>query len=140
MKGGVLIIGSLYWDIDQGKHLNVRENWRTNHLQFNNRIHVKAPIRYGRTSGKEEKKVYTMVFSHSTEAEEHWGTAYVVPFKLDISDFEGLYEQAKYLSEAEGANDTNMVKRSEGTIWCVIGVLFNPKFDAGQKQDILNRF
>jgi len=68
------------------------------------------------------------------------GTAYAAPFRLDINNFAELYEQAKYLSEAEGANDTNMVKRSDGTVWCVIGILFNPTFDPGRKQEILDRF
>lgn len=140
MKGAVLIIGSLYWDIHQGKHLNVRKNWRTNHLQMNNCINVSVPIRYGRTSGKGEKKIYTMVFSNSLQLNQLWGRAYVVPLKFDINEYRDLYEQAKYLSKAEGAKDTHMVKRSNGEVWCVIGVLFNPRLDVVRKQDILDRF
>jgi hypothetical protein len=140
MKGAVLIIGSLYWDFHQGRHLNVRENWRNNHLQMNNRIRVSVPIRYGRTSGKDQKKVYTMVFSHSLQLNNLWGTAYAVPFKLDINDYQSLYEQAKYLSEAEGAKDSFMVKRSDGDIWCVIGIMFNPHLDEAGKQEILEKF
>ncbi len=141
MKGGVLIIGSLFWDNHQNTYLNVRENWRINHLQFNNRIHVKVPIRYGRTSGEGEKKVYTMVFSHSLAEGNDWGTAFAVPFKLHIQNFQTLYQQVQYLSEAEGAKDMRVVKRDkEKTIWCIIGILFNPRFDAVQKKAILDAF
>ncbi|MDX1954708.1 MAG: hypothetical protein SFU20_04190 [Chitinophagaceae bacterium] len=137
MKGGVLIIGSLFWDIHQNKHQNVRLNWRNNHLQMNNRIHVRVPIWYGRTSGKDEKKVYTMVFSAVLLANQ-WGTAYVVPFKLETYNYTDVYHQAKYLSYAEGADDTHVVKGDNK--WCVIGILFNPKFDAAQKLAILNQY
>lgn len=137
MKGAVLIIGSLYWDIHQGKHLNVRLNWRNNHLQMNNRILTKVPIRYGRTSGSGYKKVYTMVFSAGLKANQ-WGTAYTIPFKLDINNYADLHEQTKYLSYAEGADDTKVVKGDKK--WCVIGILFNPQFDPAQKLTILNQY
>jgi hypothetical protein len=77
---------------------------------MNNRIHVRVPIRYGRTSGNGDNKVYTMFFSHSLKAESNWGTAFAVPFRLDINNYAELYEQAKYLSYAEGVDDTNLVK------------------------------
>lgn len=114
------------------------ENWRANHLQFNNGIHVRIPIRYGRTSGNGEKKVHTMVFSALLQVEGHWGTAYAVPFKLDINNFTELYDQAKYLSYAEGANDTKIVKGADK--WCVIWILINPCFDAASKQLLLNQY
>ena len=43
---GILVIGSLIWD--DKPH---RENWRTSHLNMDNKIFVKVPIRYGRKSG-----------------------------------------------------------------------------------------
>ena len=55
MKGAVLIIGSLLWD--KKEH---RIDWRKNRLLVNEKIHVFAPICYGRKSG--ENKNYTMVY------------------------------------------------------------------------------
>jgi hypothetical protein len=136
MKGGVLIIGSLFWDIHQGKHLNARQNWRSKRLKFSNRIHVFAPIRYGRKSGK---NVYTMVFSKLAEINNNWGTAYFVPFKKEINSFQGIINQAKYLSNAEGADDNNLVK-GNGAKWCAIGIIFNPKFDKQKKVELLNSY
>ncbi|MEO6540757.1 MAG: hypothetical protein ABIN74_07200 [Ferruginibacter sp.] len=136
MKGGVLIIGSLLWDKHQGKHLNVRQNWRAKRLEFNKRIHVFAPIRYGRKSGK---GVYTMVFSKLAETNNNWGTIYFVPFKKEINSFQGIFSQARYLSNAEGAEDEKLVK-GNGEKWCVIGILFNPNFDNQRKMALLNLF
>jgi hypothetical protein len=135
MKGGVLIIGSLLWDKHQGKHLNARQNWRTKRLNFNKRIHVFAPIRYGRTSNG----IYTMVFSKSAEINNNWGTIYFVPFKKEIDSFNGIYNQAQYLSNAEGAKDMKLVKGIDEK-WCVIGILFNPNFDNERKMALLNSF
>ena len=135
MKGGVLIIGSLLWDKHQGKYLNVRQNWRTKRLNFNKRIHVFAPIRYGRTSNG----IYTMVFSKLAEINNNLGTIYFVPFKKEINSFNGIYNQAKYLSNAEGARDMKLVKGTN-EVWCVIGILFNPNFDNERKTALLNSF
>ncbi|MEP7372252.1 MAG: hypothetical protein ABI675_02615 [Chitinophagaceae bacterium] len=136
MKGGVLIIGSLLWDKHQGKHLNARQNWRNKRLEFNKRIHAFAPIRYGRKSGK---GVYTMVFSKLVEINDNWGTVYFVPFKKAINTFQGIFNQARYLSNAEGAEDKNLVK-GNGEKWCVIGILFNPTFNKESKMLLLNKF
>ncbi len=136
MKGGVLIIGSLLWDQHQEKNLNARKNWRAKRLKFNKRIHVFAPIRYGRISGK---GVYTMVFSELAEINNNWGTIYFVPFKKEINSFQGIFNQARYLSNAEGADDKNLVK-GNGKKWCVIGILFNPTFDKERKMILLNKF
>lgn len=60
MIGGVLIIGSLFWDKDQGTFINLRIYWRKKRLLFDKRIHIFVPTRYGR---KSDDGVYTMVFS-----------------------------------------------------------------------------
>ena len=135
MKGGVLIIGSLLWDKHQGKHLNVRKNWRTKRLSFKKRIHVFAPVRYGRTS----KGIYTMAFSKLAEVNNKLGTIYFVPFKKEINSFNGIYKQAKYLSNAEGAMDMKLVKGNDEK-WCVIGILFNSNFDKERKIALLKSY
>ena len=61
MKGAILIIGSLLWDPDKNKEIGFRKRWRDKRLIVKNKIHVKAPIRYGKLSCNE--KNYTMVFS-----------------------------------------------------------------------------
>jgi len=135
MKSGILIIGSLLWDKNQGSHINLRQKWRNKRLQMNKKIHVFAPIRYGRKSNGS----YTMVFSKQAELDDNYGTAYFVPFKNSINSFTGLKNQAEYLSNAEGANDKKFVKGNKEK-WCVIGILFNPNFDNEKKQRIITLF
>src|SRR5882757_5413156 len=98
MKGGVLVIGSLLWDKDQGKFIDLRENWRKKRLLFGKRILVFVPIRYG----LESNGVFTMVFSKEAENQNNWGTAYFLPFKKEIKSFAGLNKEAEHLSNAEG--------------------------------------
>jgi hypothetical protein len=136
MKGGVLIIGSLNWDIHQKKDDNVRQDWKANHLRYDDKIKVAAPIRYGRISGR---GVYTMVFSKSLEENAMLGTAYVAPFNNEIENFEALDTQAGNLSYAEGTDDRKLVKGND-EVWCVIGILFNPRFNLSQKELLLNKF
>lgn len=135
MKAGVIIIGSLFWDKHQGKFTNLREDWRKKRLQFDKRIHVFAPIRYGRNSDSG----YTMVFSKEAENENNWGTVYFVPFKKDIKSFKGLNKEAEFLSNAEGGKDVNLVKGNDDK-WCVIGILFNPNFDKSKRAKLLKMF
>lgn len=71
MNTGILVIGSLLWDNDQGDKINHRSDWRNERLLQEEKIHVFAPIRYGRNSGG----VYTMVFqkkqSKTTNGGQH---------------------------------------------------------------------
>lgn len=136
MKVGVLIIGSLYWDLHQGEHLNVRKKWRDERLEMDKRIHVRCPIRYGRKSGE---GVYTMVFSQLIEASQQWGTAYVVPCHSAIDNFEALLNETENMSYAEGVNDRKLVKGVENK-WCVMGILFNPSFDEVEKKKLLDPY
>jgi hypothetical protein len=136
MKAGVLIIGSLYWDKHEGEHLNVRKKWRDERLEMDGRIHVLCPIRYGRKSGK---GVFTMVFSKSIEQTKQWGTAFAVPCQAPIDEFKDLLIEAEWMSYAEGANDRKLVKGIENK-WCVIGILFNPSFDANEKKKLLDEY
>jgi len=47
MRTGILIIGSLLWDNCQ------REAWRRSRLHVDRKLHVKAPICYGRRPSPE---------------------------------------------------------------------------------------
>jgi len=136
---GVLIIGSLFWDNNQGEHNNQRKNWRKSKLNITNSIHVKVPIRYGRKSG-ENHKTYTIVFSKEAEKKNELGTAYVVPFKRpNITFFRGLQSQAEFLSEAEGIDDKKIVKGNKKK-WCTIGLIVNPKLSTEKKDYILKKW
>jgi len=136
---GVLIIGSLFWDNNQGKHINQRKNWRKSKLSITKSIHVKVPIRYGRESGK-IPKTYTMVFSKEAEKKNELGTAYLVPIKrANIAFFKGLQSQAEFLSEAEGIEDKKIVKGNKKK-WCTIGLIVNPKLSTEKKDYILNKW
>ena len=111
LKGAVLIVGSLLWDPDQVNDPGARKKWRNTRLVMNDRIHVKAPIRYGRLSGSEPNRHYTMVFSKECEEQEKLGTAFVVPFKREmIRSFKGIENQARFLSKAEGNSNDSLCK------------------------------
>ena len=138
MKGGILIIGSLFWDNNQGEKINFRKTWRNKRLNIKDKIHVKAPIRYGRTGLN--KETYTMVFSSEIDKDEKFGTAYVVPFKnIEIKSFKGILNQARFLSEAERSNNKKLCKGNVDK-WCTIGILFNPNFDSVKKNKILKKW
>ncbi len=138
LKGGILIIGSLFWDPNQNNKIGLRESWRRKRLLMNNKIHVKAPIRYGRRSGNE--KNLTMVFSKDCETKSKLGTAYLVPFKNEIiKSIKGIENQARFLSEAEGSNDKKLCKGGNEE-WCTIGILFNPQLDKSIKNKILQKW
>lgn len=137
LKGGILIIGSLFWQDDQDSKPFHRRNWRNKQLLLKDRLHVFAPIRYGRLSKKEDNETFTMVLSKAVEEKNELGTAFVVPFKnSSIRSLKGIQNQARFLSEAEGLNDKKIVKGKKK--WCAIGILFNPEIEITLKIEILN--
>jgi hypothetical protein len=110
LTGGVLIIGSLLWqDYLYDKGDDIRLNWRNAHLDFNNKIPVKVPIRYGRIP---ESEIATMVFSNRMKNRKGFG--FVVPFKKKINNQDELLWEALALSAAEGM---------KGNFVCTWGVL-----------------
>lgn len=125
LKGGVLIIGSLYWQ-DHLKKIgdDKRKSWRNNHLEMGAVLNVKAPIKYRRFSSD---KSYTMVFDNSLEG-KNFGTAKLVPFKRILKGFEDIKREVEALSHAEGRHDSDFIKGTKGKsiAWCVCGILFNP--------------
>ena len=57
LKGGVILIGSLYWQDDLKKNDNIRKEWRDTSLDIEKSILAKLPIRYGRYSNND---IYTI--------------------------------------------------------------------------------
>lgn len=137
LKGAILIIGSLLWDPDQNNKIGFRKAWRSKRLLMKDKIHVKAPIRYGRRSGRNQN--LTMVFSKDCDNENRIGTAYLIPLKKIIKSFKGIENQARFLSQAEGASD-NKLKKGIKSEWCTIGIQFNPNFNKDVKSEILAKW
>ena len=131
LKGGVLIIGSLYWQ----DHLNVegddiRKNWRNSRLNINTAIDVSVPIRYGRFSKDE---AYTMVFDSSLK-KDNYGASKFCSFKNDINNWTDLLKEAILLSVAEGMMGDFIAGE---LAWSICGILFNEKTDEKIKVEVL---
>ncbi len=124
LKGGVLIIGSLYWQDDKEKDSGdkIRKTWRDENLDMATSIDVEVPIRYGRFSSQ-NGKTYTMVFDNSLLPEQY-GIAKCVSFLKPFTTFDEIKDAIAKLSEAEG-DDKSFIKGN--TAWCVCSVIFNPK-------------
>jgi len=135
LNGGVLIIGSLLWDIQKPE----RKEWHEG-LEMSQKRLVRLPIRYGRTSSS-RSYTYSMVFSNKLIMPQQLGTGYVVPFREIIQSKNKFEEQALMLSKAEGFDKDNngLIFRSWGTICIAI----NPNIDkakANEIENIWNRF
>jgi hypothetical protein len=132
IRGGVLIIGSLWWQ----DHLEIRgddrrKNWRRDYLDTAAAVRVRVPIRYGRLSGG---TLYTMTFANSVR--ETPGTGIVSPFRSHpVNDEETLKREALAISTAEGmeARFIGGVRRP----WSVLAILLNPKLLDEKKQQKL---
>jgi hypothetical protein len=113
LHSGILIIGSLLWDLD-------RQQWRDERLNVNQSELVSVPIRYGRLSGKRRGHTYTMVFSRSAPM----GHARVVRLSRTITSAEDLETEALHLWEAEElAKDTGRIANKR---WGCVALLRNP--------------
>ncbi len=139
LKGGMLIIGSLFWQKWRDTPEDViRKQWRDEHLDMSLVKDVQVPIRYGRFSGKPEKedRTYTMVFDKYL-TEDRLGTAKVISFQNAELNIGGLIRQAKELSKAEGPGE-NLIKgiRKGNEAWCVCAILINPNLDKNVAQSI----
>lgn len=113
LNAGILIIGSLVWDVD-------RQGWRDKRLDLGRSELVLAPIRYGRRSGKRRGHTYTMVFSRSTRA----GHARVVGCSHVIRSAGDLITEALHLWEAEELSEnTGRIAAS----WGCVALMRNPE-------------
>ena len=114
---GVLIIGSLYWDL--APH---RKDWRANRLNPDDERFVRAPIRYGRRSSTRGCS-YTMVFSLGVGADQS-GRAIVVPCKHRAHGIDDLSREAECLWAAERKPGARMGSLSAD--WGCVALLVNP--------------
>jgi hypothetical protein len=134
IKGGVIIMGSLFWENEkncvEGKESEgkARREWRESNLELSKTQSIRIPCRYGRFSGKgNRKETYTMVLSR--EYLEKLGTALVVPFNSLFSlkedaEKEKIYEQMIKLSDVEGIykSPNNLLAKD----WAAITIWINP--------------
>ena len=117
---GVLIIGSLYWDL--ACH---RKTWRRDRLDQYRGWYVRAPIRYGRRSELRGQS-YTMVFSASLGADDY-GRAIVVPCSRRVRNAADVLDEAVHLWTAETSEGKNPKCRlSAESGWGCVGLLPNP--------------
>src|SRR5215210_584703 len=115
-KGGVIIIGSLLWD-----NAN-RCEWRKHSLEaLESKIPVSLRIRYGRESGEQRRRTYTMILSnHPTTG---FGQGYIVGLEKNIESEEMLREEAIALAKAEGIWTDR--RPFLGKNWGAVGLLVN---------------
>lgn len=94
MKCGILIIGSLYWENENG-----RDDWRKRRLDMNASIPVRAPIYFGRKSDS-RGNTYTMTFRRNDPS----GVAILVPCQSEIQTIDDLKDEVEALWKAEAPN------------------------------------
>lgn len=133
IKGGVIIMGSLFWENEkncvEGKESEgkARREWRELNLEIKTQS-IRVPTRYGRFSGKKNRKeTYTMVLSR--EYLERLGTALVVPFKelfllTEVVEKEKITSQLIELSKVEAIYESpnNLLAKD----WSAISIWINP--------------
>jgi len=131
IKGGVIIMGSLFWENEKncvkGKEAEgrARRVWRKNNLDISKTKTIPLPIRYGRFSGKDNREnTYTMVLSR--DYLNRLGTALVVPFKKPflINGKTKIREQIKNLAKVEGIQRAN--QKVFAKCWSAISIWINP--------------
>ncbi len=101
LKGGALIIGSLFWqnDLDTQSKDGIRKDWRAKSLK-KTLFKVKLPIRYGRLS---QGGIYTMVFSKECEVNNQFGLGYIKPLRNDsLNTWDEIEKEVIEMSHAEG--------------------------------------
>ena len=141
LKGGVLIIGSLFWqDHRDNTGDNLRKSWRDTYLDMSSASNVDVPIRYKRFS---KDNAYTMVFDNTLE-HKNFGVAKAIKFKKNgFANFEEISDSVKLLSNIEGKYCSNFIKgkKNKTVAWCVCTILFNPQtISPGQKTYMLKEW
>ena len=114
LKAGVLIIGSLLWDLEKG-----RPAWRDARLVRASAQAVTAPIRYGRLSESRDD-TYTMVFSRHCKD----GHAKLIPCSHDVSSLADLVAEAEHLWKAE---QPSAKAGRIATDWGCVALVCNPE-------------
>lgn len=130
IKGGVIIIGSLFWEngrnclknqtsINLGK---LRTEWRNKYLRISKKKQIKLPIRYGKTSNT-RKNTYTIVWSRERLGSNSSGL--VIPFKdkIDFNKKGVLETQVIEMAKAEGIYKlTGNYSHRLATDWAVMSI------------------
>lgn len=143
IKGGVIIIGSLFWEnkdnaIQEKESIDLaekRKNWRETYLDLNDEREKQhqLPIRYGRCSSS-RKCTYTMVFSSLALPEKSFGL--VIPYKeeIDFWEYSNFEKQARLLADIEGISKgkTPHLKK----LWACIGIYINPNSNDATKTKV----
>jgi len=122
LNGGVLIIGSLYWEDS-----DLRKKWRNEFIDFPNYQHIALPIRYGRISNT-RNCTYTMVYSSDCKPVQQIGQGLVVPFRGNPVDTQELERQTKMMIDAE--HNTTVDFDRYNWSWGALGIAVNPKWNA----------
>lgn len=128
LNGGVIIIGSLFWEDHLDFKLKndfIRQTWRNQNLNVKGKISIPLPIRYGRIS-RTRFNTYTMIFCNSVDTDQSRGL--IVPLLKKIKSFEELNIQAIALAIAEGIYKKNNNRRITAS-WGTVGILINPKLE-----------
>jgi len=144
ITGGVLLIGSLYWESDE-----IRENWRSERLDITNARRISLPIRYGRIS-RRRYRTYSMVYS-STLPHAKWGTGYLVPFRHnsfnEVSEIRNETDQMIRVERKFTSADWEAIKRYSPYYnwdWGAIGLVLNENVhgsvDDGDAQQLLRHW
>ena len=125
---GVLIIGSLRWDLARN-----REEWRAGRLNLDDERFVRTKIRYGRRSSLRGCS-YTMVFSLSLDGDQ-LGRAIFVPCKRRAKNIDDLSLEAECLWAAEKKPGAQTGRLSDG--WGCVALLVNPNHpDSDELRDL----
>ena len=130
LNGGILIIGSLFWDNSE-----IRANWRTQYLvPIENAIDIPVPIRYGRIS-KTRNCTYSMVFSYECLVESKIGNAKFAAFKNNPINLDSLWIQCHELIKAE-CNKEQISFCVHNWKWGALGICVNTASLDEKKDDI----
>jgi hypothetical protein len=125
---GILIIGSLYWRMDE------RKRWRHKRLRSDREWHVRVPIRYGRLS---RGGTYTMVFAQLTADQAGQGRA--IECQHVVSSASDLIAEAEWLWSAESNNVPRLCfssperRISAKAKWGCVALLRNPHREIPQQ-------
>lgn len=129
-KGGVLIIGSLLWDLSE-----IRQKWRDEDLNLSDKIQIELPIRYGRVS-KSRNYTYSMVYSSDCKTKDKSGKGYFVPFKNESTSIEEILNLSKSVIDSEHNKNKDLNRFNWG--WGCLGIAFNPSLEENRRNKILD--
>lgn len=132
LNGGILIIGSLFWDKNE-----IRESWRSKYLSLDQHKNIPVPIRYGRISS-ERSYTYTMVFSSGCKENDLLGIAKAIPFLDNPVSIDLLKRQAKALIRAEQKKEPD--KKLYNWSWGALGMIVNPLLSGELKPLLLGEW